>query len=249
MNFFKEKIIKQKLPNHIAIIMDGNGRWAKKNGLLRIKGHKNGVNTVRKVVEVCIEIELNFLTLYAFSNENWKRPKTEVKELMKILVKSLRKELPNFKKNNIKFSVIGELENLGSKINETLSFVISETKNHTGLNLILALSYSSKNEIVNAIKCIGKKLIQNKIDIKNINENLVSENLYTANIPNPDLLIRTSGEFRISNFLLWQIAYTEFYFSEKLWPDFDKIDFYEALYHYQKRERRYGKTTDQLNKQ
>lgn len=239
-------INKDRIPKHVAIIMDGNGRWAKKNGLLRTIGHSNGVKSVREVVEASVELGISFLTLYAFSNENWKRPKTEVNALLELLVKSLNKELPTFQENNIQLQTIGETQNLPKRCHKILRETIEKTANNDGLKLVLALSYSSKLEILNSVKTLAQKVAEKTISPEDITESVFSNELYTADHPDPDLLIRTSGEHRISNFLLWQIAYAELYFSPKLWPDFTKEDFFEAILDYQNRERRFGKTAEQL---
>jgi undecaprenyl diphosphate synthase len=235
------------VPQHVAVIMDGNGRWAKKNGYLRAIGHKNGTRAVREVVEACSKLNIKTLTLYAFSTDNWNRPKPEVDALMELLVTALSKELETFKTNNIKLHTIGETNQLPDRCQKKLGDVITQTKNNTGLNLVLALSYSSKTEIINAIKSIASDVLTNQLRIEDITEEDLDKKLYTSHFSNPDLLIRTSGEQRISNFLLWQIAYSELYFCDRLWPDFTKNDFYQAVIEYQKRERRFGKTSDQLN--
>lgn len=246
MSQLLKDINKDKIPTHVAVIMDGNGRWAKKHGFLRAIGHKNGVKAVREVVEGAVELKISFITLYAFSTENWNRPKAEVNALMELLVSALSKELPNFQKKNIKVKTIGETYALPSKCRKKLNEVIELTSQNNGLTLILALSYSSKLEIVNSIKKIAQKVADNKMNINDIDEAYFSKELYTSEYPNPDLLIRTSGEHRISNFLLWQIAYAELHFSPKLWPDFNKIDFFKAIIEYQNRERRFGKITEQI---
>jgi len=241
-----KNINKDNIPEHVAVIMDGNGRWAKKNGLLRTIGHKNGVKSVREVVEASVELGISVLTLFAFSTENWNRPKAEVSALMELLVSALNKELPTFQKNNIQLQSIGETNALPKACRKKLTEIINETSGNTGLKLVLALSYSSKLEIINSIKSIAQKISDKTIKPEDINESLFANELYTSDYPNPDLLIRTSGEYRISNFLLWQIAYAELYFSPKLWPDFTKADFLEAIVEYQNRERRFGKTTEQI---
>lgn len=246
MNDIFKNINKDQIPKHVAIIMDGNGRWAKKNGFLRTFGHKKGVNSLRKIVETSVEIGINTLTLFAFSTENWNRPKSEINALMDLLVSSLKKELSTFHKNNIQLSTIGEKNSLPSNCRDKLEYVINETSKNNGLRLVLALSYSSKLEIINSIKNLVKKVECNKMEIDDINEVSFSNELYTSDNPDPDLLIRTSGEYRISNFLLWQIAYTELYFSPKLWPDFTRSDFIDAIIEYQNRERRFGKTSEQI---
>ncbi len=240
------KINKQRLPKHIAIIMDGNGRWAKQKGKLRVFGHKNGVKAVRDVVEGSAEIGVKVLTLYAFSTENWNRPKAEVDVLMNLLVSSLKKELKLLQDNNIRLQAIGNLEKLPKKAKRELEEVIQKTKNNTHLVLNLAISYSAKEEIVNAFKKISKKIVNNELSIEEIDENIINNHLYTRNLPDVDLVIRTSGEKRISNFLLWQIAYAELYFTDLFWPDFRKTHLIQAILDYQQRERRFGKTSDQL---
>ena len=229
------------LPNHVAIIMDGNGRWAKKIGRKRAFGHENGTKSVRECIDQSIKLGIKNLTLYVFSTENWNRPKYEVKALMDLLVYSLDKERINLIDNGIKLNVIGNIEALNDKPKSKLKSIISETKNNKKLNLNLAISYGSKQEIVNAIREVSNKVKNNIISSKNIDENIINEHLYTRNLPNVDLLIRTGGEKRVSNFLLWQIAYAEMYFTDELWPDFKREDFMKALDDYQKRERRFGK--------
>ena len=242
----KEQINKEKLPNHIAIIMDGNGRWAKQQGLLRAIGHENGTKSVRQTVEASAELGIKNLTLYAFSTENWNRPKLEVQTLMKLLVKSLKKEMKTLQDNSIKLCAIGNLNDLPKKAHRELLDVIDKTKNNTNMTLTLALSYGSREEIVNVIKELSVKVKNNIISSESIDESIINKHLYTQNLPDVDLLIRTSGEQRISNFLLWQIAYAELYFTDILWPDFKKENLYEALINYQNRERRFGKTSEQL---
>jgi len=234
------------LPNHIAIIMDGNGRWAKKKGLLRSLGHQGGAKTVREIVEVCTELFLFVLKMPAFSTENWNRPKLEVELLMKLLISSLKKELNTLQKNNIKLATIGDIKSLPTKVSAELSDVVEKTKNNTRLTLTLALSYSSREELIKTIKEISLKVKNNLISPENIDESVINNHLYTCNLPDVDLLIRTSGEQRISNFLLWQIAYAELYFTDILWPDFNKENLFEAILNYQNRERRFGKTSEQL---
>ena len=229
------------LPNHVAIIMDGNGRWAKKIGRKRAFGHENGTKSVRECIDQSMKLGIKNLTLFVFSTENWNRPKYEVKALMELLVYSLEKERVKLINNEIKLNVIGDLEALKDKPKSKLKSIILETKNNKKLNLNLAISYGSKQEIVNAIREVSNKVKNNIISSKNIDENIINEHLYTRNLPNVDLLIRTGGEKRVSNFLLWQIAYAEMYFTDVLWPDFKKEDFIEALDDYQKRERRFGK--------
>ena len=234
------------LPKHIAIIMDGNGRWAKKQGLLRAFGHENGTKSVRIVVESCAKLGISNLTLYAFSTENWNRPSLEVETLMKLLITSLQKELPTLQKNNIRLSAIGNIELLPASAQKQLLEVIDNTKENSQMTLTLALSYGSREEIVTAVKNICNKVKNNIISIDNIDELIINQHLYMQNLPDVDLLIRTSGEHRISNFLLWQIAYAELYFTDVLWPDFKEDDLYEAIISYQKRERRFGKTSEQI---
>jgi len=237
-----------KLPQHLAIIMDGNGRWAKQRGFLRTIGHENGVTAVKRIVEQCARLGIPYLTLYAFSTENWNRPKFEVDMLMKLLVKVLKKELKTFQDNNIKLNAIGSLDALPKSVHKELTEVLDKTKNNTRLTLSLALSYGSRNELVEATKCMCDKVKNNIISIDAIDESVINKHLYTHNLPDVDLLIRTSGEQRISNFLLWQIAYAELYFTDVLWPDFSEQHLLEALNVYQNRERRYGKTSEQINK-
>ena len=244
----KAKIKQNSIPNHVAIIMDGNGRWAKKQGKLRTFGHKKGVDSVRAIIEASVEIGVNYLTLYAFSTENWNRPKVEVKTLMSLLVSSLKKELKTFVDNDIKLLTIGDLNYLPKKVQKELYEVIEKTKNNKTLTLTLALNYGARNEIVNVIKNISKKVVNNQLTIEEINENIINNHLYTFSLPDVDFLIRTSGEKRISNFLLWQVAYAEFYFTKVLWPDFKEKNYYKAILNYQKRERRFGKTSEQIEK-
>ncbi|MFY8065617.1 MAG: isoprenyl transferase [Flavobacterium sp.] len=241
-----EKINKDYLPKHLAIIMDGNGRWAKQKGLLRAFGHEKGTKSVRTTVETCAKLGIENLTLYAFSTENWNRPKLEVDTLMKLLVNSLKKELTTLEKNNIRLNCIGNIDLLPAKAKEALLTVIDKTKNNTRMTLTLALSYGSREELLNAVKIISEKVKNNIISIDTLDESIINEHLYTHNLPDVDLMIRTSGEHRISNFLLWQIAYAEFYFTDVLWPDFKEEDLYEAIISYQKRERRFGKTSEQI---
>ena len=235
-----------KLPKHIAIIMDGNGRWAKKQGMMRVFGHENGTKAVNSTVETCARLGVENLTLYAFSTENWNRPKAEVDTLMNLLVYSLHKEFEKLNKNNIRLNAIGDLESLPKKVQKELSEAIEKTKNNTRMTLTIALSYGSRDEIINVVKNISKKVKNNIISIENIDETIINQHLYTHNLPDVDLLIRTSGEHRISNFLLWQIAYAELYFTDVLWPDFNEQNLYEAIISYQNRERRFGKTSEQL---
>ncbi len=247
METLKSQISKNSVPNHIAIIMDGNGRWAKKKGKPRIFGHKNGVTSVKNVIEACGELEIKYLTLYAFSTENWKRPKLEVKTLMGLLVSTLKNELKSLQKNNIKLNVIGTISNLPNKVQIELDEVIKKTENNDGLTLTLALSYGSREEIINVVRNISKKIVNNQFKPEEIDEKIINNHLYTFSLPNVDFLIRTSGEKRISNFLLWQIAYAELYFTDTLWPDFRKENLYNAILDYQNRERRFGKTSEQID--
>jgi len=226
--------------------MDGNGRWANAKGLLRIVGHREGVRTVRKITKICGELDVQFLTLYTFSSENWNRPITEVSALMKLLVSSLRREVKELMKNNIRFTAIGDIDELDENVQNELLDAIQKTKNNTGLNLNLALSYGSRKEILSAVKLLSEKIVSGEIDTEQIDESLFSQMLYTKDIPDPDLLIRTGGEFRISNFLLWQIAYTEIHVTQTYWPDFGKKELTEAIFDYQNRERRFGKISEQL---
>ncbi|SFE28458.1 isoprenyl transferase [Flavobacterium xueshanense] len=235
-----------RLPKHLAIIMDGNGRWAKQQGLLRALGHESGTKSVKVIIEASAKLGIEFLTLYAFSTENWNRPKLEVETLMKVLINSLKKELTTLQKNNIKLNAIGNLEKLPKSAQKELLDVIDKTKDNTQMTLTLALSYGSREELVSAVKNICSKVKNNIISIDTIDDSIINEHLYTQNLPDVDLLIRTSGEHRISNFLLWQIAYAELYFTDILWPDFKEQDLYEAIISYQKRERRFGKTSEQI---
>ena len=239
-----EKIDTTNLPKHIAITMDGNGRWAKSKGKLRIFGHKNGVKAVRDTVEGAAEIGVEYLTLYAFSTENWSRPEKEVNALMTLLVSAINKETKTLMDNNIRLSTIGDTNKLPSKAQKELQEAISKTKDNTRMNLVLALSYSGRGEILNAVK----NIIKDGKEPEEINEATFQQYLTTKSVPDPELLIRTSGEYRISNFLLWQIAYSELYFTDTLWPDFRRADLYKAILNYQSRERRFGKTTEQLQK-
>ncbi|MCL4126652.1 UNVERIFIED_CONTAM: hypothetical protein GTU68_056533 [Idotea baltica] len=227
--------------------MDGNGRWAKERGKLRVFGHENGVKTVRATVENCVKIGLEYLTLYTFSTENWNRPKLEVDTLMRLLVSSLRKELKTFNKNNVRLNTIGNIASLPKKARKELEETISKTQKNTGLTLTLALSYGSREELTNAMKEIAIKVKNNIISPENIDDTIINTHLYTHNLPDVDLLIRTSGEQRISNFLLWQIAYAELYFIDVFWPNFNEHHLAEAIKNYQNRERRFGKTSEQLN--
>ncbi|MBA4135005.1 MAG: di-trans,poly-cis-decaprenylcistransferase [Flavobacterium sp.] len=241
-----DKINKDNLPKHLAIIMDGNGRWAKQKGLMRAFGHENGTKSVRITVETCAKLGIENLTLYAFSTENWNRPKLEVDTLMRLLISSLKKELDTLQKNNIRLNCIGNITMLPESAKKELLAVMEKTKNNTRMTLTLALSYGSREELLNAVKTICDKVKNNIISIDALDESIINQHLYTHNLPDVDLVIRTSGEHRISNFLLWQIAYAEFYFTDVLWPDFKEDDLYEAIISYQKRERRFGKTSEQI---
>ncbi len=242
-----ESLKSGSLPRHLAIIMDGNGRWAKQRGKLRIFGHENGVKAVRETVENSAKLGIEFLTLYAFSTENWKRPKIEVDTLMNLLVSSLKKELKTLHKNNITLNAIGNIDSLPSKAHEELKEVIQKTSKNNGMVLTLALSYGAREEIKHAIQEISLKVKNNIISPENIDDAIINSHLYTHNLPDVDLLVRTSGEHRISNFLLWQIAYAELYFMDVFWPDFREQHLAEAIKNYQNRERRFGKTSEQLN--
>jgi len=235
------------LPRHIAIIMDGNGRWAKQKGRLRVFGHENGVHTVRTTVENCVAMGLEYLTLYTFSTENWNRPKIEIQTLMRLLVSSLKKELSTFQKNNVRLNTIGDISLLPKKAHKELLEVMEKTEGNTGMTLTLALSYGAREELKNAVKTIATKVKNSIISPENIDETIINNHLYTHNLPDVDLLIRTSGEHRISNFLLWQIAYAELYFIDVFWPDFKEEHLVAAVKNYQNRERRFGKTSEQLN--
>jgi undecaprenyl diphosphate synthase len=241
-----EDIDAHNLPKHLAVIMDGNGRWAKQKGKLRVFGHENGVKTVRSTVENCVKIGIEYLTLYTFSTENWNRPKLEVETLMRLLVSSLKKELPTFNKNNIRLNTIGNIAALPKNAHAELVDVMEKTKDNVGMTLTLALSYGSREELTSAVKTIATKVKNNIISPEFIDETIINTHLYTHNLPDVDLLIRTSGEHRISNFLLWQIAYAELYFIDVFWPDFKEHHLVEAIKNYQNRERRFGKTSEQL---
>ncbi len=240
------QIDQENLPKHIAIIMDGNGRWAKSKGLLRGAGHKSGTKAVRQVAEACAELGIPNLTLYAFSTENWNRPKKEVDTLMKLLVTSLKKEISTLQENKITLNAIGNISTLPSRAQNELAEVIAKTKDNHRLCLTLALSYGAREELLKTVKEISLKVKNNIISPDEIDESHINKHLYTHDLPDVDLLIRTSGEQRVSNFLLWQIAYAEFYFTPVLWPDFRKKHLYDAIYNYQKRERRFGKTSEQI---
>ena len=247
MGSFKENIDTNNLPKHIAVIMDGNGRWAKKKGARRIFGHRNAVQAVRDVTECCAELGIKYLTLYAFSTENWNRPKEEVEGLMELLVNTIKMEIGTLTDNHVKLKTIGDTAHLPGNCQKNLEWAMNETKNNSGLTLILALSYSGRWEILEAVKQMVAEAREGKLDVSGINETMFANYLKTSGIPDPELLIRTSGELRVSNFLLWQIAYTELFITPTLWPDFTKEHLYEAIWSYQQRERRFGKTSEQLN--
>ena len=242
-------INKDNLPKHIAIIMDGNGRWAQKQSKIRIFGHKVGVKAVRDTVEGAAEIGLKYLTLYAFSSENWNRPKKEIDALMELLVNTINDETKTLMENNIRLKAIGNLNDLPIKCLQNLKSTIQKTANNKNMTLVLALSYSAKKEVTQAVKAIVEKVQKGELKNEDIDEDIIQNHLFTYNIPDPELLIRTSGEKRISNFLLWQIAYSELYFTHILWPDFRRENLFEAIINYQKRERRFGKTSEQIGKE
>jgi len=242
----KEKINPSKLPQHIAVIMDGNGRWAKQKGEERIYGHENGVKSVRETVEAAAELGVKYITLYAFSTENWNRPEQEVIALMQLLVHTISAETKTLNENNIRLQAIGDLKSLPEDCYKELQDAISKTASNTRTTLVLALSYSSRWEIINAVQQIADKVQSKQLNPSAIDEHTINAHLCTVDMPEPELMIRTSGEHRISNFLLWQLAYAELYFTDKLWPDFRKEDFYEAIVDFQNRERRFGKTSEQL---
>ncbi len=243
----KDQINRKKLPLHVAVIMDGNGRWARKRGFARTLGHEKGVDAVRNTVEAAAELGIRYLTMYAFSTENWKRPKYEIDALMRILVDSLQGEMKTLMDNNIQLKAIGDLKSLPAKSFRELMNSIAETSGNTGLTLMLALSYSARWELLEATRAIAVQVKQGNLNPEDIGLETIIANLATRNIPDPELLIRTSGEYRISNFLLWQIAYSELYFTNTLWPDFGKDDFYQAIIDFQNRERRFGLTSEQIN--
>ncbi len=234
-----------KIPNHIAIILDGNGRWAKNRGLSRTEGHKEGVKNLEILINECRNLEVKYLTLYVFSTENWKRPAFEVNNLMFLLNKYLKDRINELVKENVRLKVIGDISKMPPKTIKLIQNAVEKTKNNYKLVLTLALNYGSRNEIINGVKNITKDVLNNKLDIDKIDEEIFSKYMYTYDIPDPDLLIRTSGEYRLSNYLLWQCAYTEFWFTNVLWPDFSKEDLYEAIESYSKRSRRYGKVDDE----
>lgn len=239
-------ISSDNIPKHVAVIMDGNGRWAKGKGMNRIFGHKNALTAVRETIEAAAELGTEAITLYAFSTENWNRPKIEVNALMSLLISSLNKESITFKENDVRVNAIGNIKNLPDSAQKTLKQVIKETQNNKKIVLTLALSYGAREEIINTIKNISKKVVNNELTLEEIDEKIINNHLYTFNLPDVDLMIRTSGEQRISNFLLWQMAYAELYFTDILWPDFREAHFYDAIIEYQNRERRFGKTSDQI---
>lgn len=242
----RNKIIPSQIPKHIAIIMDGNGRWAQQHGKERLFGHQHGAESVREVIEAAVELKVDFLTLYAFSTENWSRPQDEVDGLMLLFMQVMEDEAETMIKNNIRLRVIGQIEKLHPQTKETLNRILEKTSQNTGLTLVVALSYSSRWEITKAVQYIAQKVKDNLLRVEDIDENTIKDSLCTKDFPDPDLLIRTSGEFRISNFLLWQISYSELYFTHTLWPDFRKEELYKAILDYQTRERRFGKTSEQL---
>jgi undecaprenyl diphosphate synthase len=244
---FKDQIDIEKLPKHVAIIMDGNGRWARQRGKQRVYGHRHGVKAVRATAEAAAELGIRYLTLYAFSTENWKRPKNEVDALMRLLLRTIGKETATLMKNDIRLDAIGDLGSLDRSLYSELMTAIKKTSGNKRMTLILALSYSARMEIVEAAKKIAMKVLNKELSVDNVDNDLFRTYLTTASFPEPELLIRTSGEFRLSNFLLWQLAYSELYFTSKMWPDFGKEDFYEAIVDYQHRERRFGMTSEQIN--
>jgi undecaprenyl diphosphate synthase len=246
MQSLKESIDMQRLPRHIAIIMDGNGRWAQEKGQDRLYGHFHGVESVRDIVEGCAELGVEYLTLYAFSTENWDRPQTEVTGLMELLVETIRKETETLNKNNIKLHVIGDMGMLPDYAKQALQESLDITGKNTGLNLIMALSYSSRWELLEAVKQIARDVKSGKIEVESISQDTIQQYLSTKEFPDPELMVRTSGEYRISNFLLYQLAYAELYFTNVRWPDFRKENLYEAIIDFQNRERRFGKTGDQI---
>lgn len=243
---YKEQIVRERLPRHVAIIMDGNGRWAKREGLARMFGHRKGVETVHRITEAAAELGIGYLTLYTFSTENWNRPKEEVDALMALLVDTIAKETPTLMKNNIRLETIGDLSRLPEQTRSKFIGCIQETSNNTGLSLVIALSYSARWEIIRATQMMAAAVQAGQLLVEDINEETISSFMTTRNMPDPDLLIRTSGELRISNFLLWQLAYSELYFTDCLWPEFTEEEFYHAIVDYQHRERRFGKTSEQI---
>ena len=244
----KDKINPQRLPKHVAIIMDGNGRWAKCQGKDRLFGHQNGVESVREVTEASVALGIKFITFYAFSTENWNRPVDEIEGLMHLMIQAIENETPTLMKNNVRFEVIGDIQKINKETKEAIERITEKTKNNRALTMIIALSYSSRWEIEQAIKTIALEVKNGELDIDDINQDLISNHLCTKNYPDPDLLIRTSGEYRISNFLMWQLSYSELYFTDVFWPDFKRENYYEAILDFQSRERRFGKISEQLNK-
>ena len=242
----KEDLDQNNIPKHVAVIMDGNGRWAEKHGKQRLEGHAEGAKAARKAVETANKLGIKYITLYAFSMENWNRPESEVSGLMSLLTSSIASQFKDLIENNVRLLTIGDNDLLPQNVRQEIEAVVKESEKNTGLTVIIALSYSGRYEIVQAAKLLLKKYAEKPFDISKIDEKTFAENLYTAQIPDPELLIRTSGEFRISNFLLWQISYSELYFTEKLWPDFSEEDFIDAVYDYQHRQRRFGKTSKQI---
>jgi len=242
----KDLINRERIPKHIAVIMDGNGRWAQQQGAKRIFGHRNAIKSVREVSEGCAELGVEFLTLYAFSTENWNRPRQEVNALMQLLIKTIRKEVPTLQKNNIRLATIGKIDSLPDGCQDSLREAIQETAQNDGMTLTLALSYSGRWEIINAVKALAHDIKDGKLEVENIDDKIFSNYLNTKSVPDPELMIRTSGEQRISNFLLWQLAYSELFFTDVLWPDFRKKHLHEALLAFQNRERRFGKTSAQV---
>ena len=243
----KKKINLDRLPVHIAIIMDGNGRWAQQRGKDRIYGHQKGVDAVREIIEGAAELGIKYITLYAFSTENWNRPWKEVEALMELMVHSLSTETSRLIKNNIRLNVIGDIDRLSPEVRKSLDETLTRTSECKGMNLVVGLSYSSRWEIINAVKTISEEVKSGKINPDDIDDKVLESHLTTRNIPDPEILVRTSGELRISNFLLWKIAYSELYFTETLWPDFGKEELYKAIIDYQRRERRFGKTSEQVH--
>lgn len=242
-----DQIDKERIPTHIAVIMDGNGRWAKHRDLDRTFGHKEGISAVRRAIEAASKAEVRYLTLYTFSTENWKRPEAEVKALMSLMIQAVANETPELVKNNVRIKVIGDIERLPSDTQKALDYCLNTTSVCSGTTVILALSYSAKWELTQAMKNIAKGIQQGNIQLDAINEDLITSHLSTKGIPDPDILVRTGGELRISNFLLWQIAYSELYFTEELWPDFNEESLYRAIIDFQNRERRFGKTSEQVS--
>ncbi len=244
---YKQQIQQDRIPRHIAIIMDGNGRWAKRQGLARMFGHRQGVETVHRITEAAAELGIEYLTLYAFSTENWNRPKEEVDALMALLVDTIAKETPTLMKNNIRLQTIGDISRLPQATHDKFVACIHQTSQNTGLTLVIALSYSARWELIRSTQLLASAVRDGKMLVEDINEEAISSHLTTSNMPDPDLLIRTSGELRISNFLLWQLAYAELYFTDCLWPEFTNEEFYHAIVDYQHRERRFGKTSEQIH--